>query len=84
MDIPTLIPESIVRWMRAVASGPLFDTLWKMLILAAAVLVILYMFAVGGPIVGGIAGILLFVIASDRIRQLFIDIYERNFWMWRR
>jgi hypothetical protein len=82
--IPTPIPESIVDTTKRVLSGPLLEVLWRVLVITVG-LTVLYVLAVAssGFLIGFIAVTAISIVFSDDIRQALIDVYRRNFWIWR-
>lgn len=81
VSIPTLIPSSAVRWVKSLFSGHLLDVIWKLFVLVFVAVLVLYMGALGGPLYVVLAGTIISVLASDRVRQLFVDVWNRNFWV---
>lgn len=84
--IPTLIPESVVRGGKRLAASPLLDLLWKLFVTVATMAVILALGAAGG-VYGVVGGVIAFILASvlleRQIREVWSDIWNRNFWVWR-
>jgi Flp pilus assembly protein TadB len=81
--IPTLVPRSLVRWLKSLFSGRLVDIVWKLLVLTTVAVAVVYMAALGGPLYVVLAGTIISVLLSDRVRRLFLDVWERDFWIWR-
>ena len=82
MDIRTFIPETIPKVFEALLPGSWLDTAWKLLVIVDTVIVGLLLVA-SGPFGAAIGGILIATIFSERIRQIYVDIYNREFWIWR-
>lgn len=81
-DIPTPVPESIIGNLRQFFSGGVIDVLWKLLV-AVFLAVLAYTLLSMGLIGGVIGGILIGALLTDDVRAFAIDLWDRNFWVWR-
>jgi|APHM01.1.fsa_nt_gi hypothetical protein len=80
--IPTPVPQSLVDWLGRVLSGSLADLLWKGLV---AIVLILAVYALANlGVFGAIVGsIIAFSLVEPRVRSILVDLWTRNFWVWR-
>lgn len=83
VKIPTLIPESLVESLGNIWSGSFGDTLWKAtiaIVLASFAYLLLVTF---GALGGFIGAILLSALIEDDIRAAVVDIWNRDFWVFK-
>lgn len=75
----TPLPEAFVTSIKKEISGPWIDTFWKgsVLILLAA---LVYTLATLGIVGGVIAFIIVSSLASDWVRDVISDLWNRNLW----
>ncbi|RLM32620.1 hypothetical protein [Haloarcula sp. Atlit-120R] len=72
------VPESAVDEVQGLLSGGVLDTLWKVAVIAVA-LVVFYVLLVGGGVFGGVvAGAAISTLISDEVRAFFRDFWNRN------
>lgn len=78
------IPKSTVKSIGRIFSGPLLEIAWRLLVITTG-LTLLYALAVSssGFFVVFLVGTTLSIVFSDDIRQFILDVYRRNFWVWR-
>jgi|GEM_PF-2945630 len=72
------VPESAGEEVRGVLSGSLWDTLWKLFVVFAAVTVFTLLLLTGGIWGGVVAGAAISTLISDEVRAFFTDIWYRN------
>ena len=81
--IPTLIPESFITSLRSVFSGGVIDILWKVSI-AVLITAFAYILLAAFGVIGGFFGaILLSALIEDDIRAAVVDVWNRDFWVFR-
>jgi len=82
VSIPTPLPRTIVRLVKRGLRGSLGDTVWKlfviMLLLAAG-----YVLASLGVLGAAISGVILATLLTKPVRKTVLDIWNRNFWVFR-
>lgn len=85
MRVPTPIPRSLVRAVTRVAQGSRVDLLWRLALLVGLVVVV-YLGSVlsGSFVVATLVGILLFAVLRDDLGQIVSDVWNREFWVWKR
>ena len=82
VKIPTLIPESFVSTLGDLFSGGVFDILWKLFVGFLLVVLILALSQLG--ILGALIGSALFgVLFQDDVRAFVVDVWRRDFWVWK-
>jgi len=81
--IPTLIPSSVVESVGNILSGSVADTIWKIGIATMLAVFAYVLIASLGALGGFIGAILLSALIEDDIRDIVVDIWNRDFWIWR-
>lgn len=81
--IPTLIPQHLRDWVGGLFSGPVLDVLWRLFLIALGAVVIYAMVASPYFLATFVAGIILTTFLADDIQQAALDVWNRNFWVWR-
>jgi uncharacterized membrane protein len=82
VSLRTFIPETIPTVFSGLASGSILDTVWKLLVILLTI-VVAFLLVASGPFGAAIGGIVVATLFSERIRQLYGDLYRREFWIWR-
>lgn len=80
--IPTLIPESVADTLGSVLSGPVLEILWRLFV-GTLFVGLIYALAAMGVFGALVAGALFSTLFSDDVRALVIDVWRRDFWVWR-
>jgi len=80
--IPTPIPESFVKSFSDLLSGTVLNVLWKVAI-SALFVVLIYLLAQMGIFGALVAGALFSSLFQDDVRAFVIDVWQREFWVFR-
>lgn len=82
--VPTPIPETVVRGVRRFFTGPVVEVLWRGLVLSAFV-TILYVLLLMDPgiLLSFVITAVLGVVFSGYLRGIAIDVWRRDFWVFK-
>lgn len=83
MLVMLFIPRSLVRTLRRYWTQSLIDRLWQLFVIVVALFLIILGSRNYGILAALALGVLFSAIFADDVRQLWSDIWNRNFWMWR-
>lgn len=82
VSIPTPIPKTLVRVTKRAFRGAAFDIIWKLFV-ATILILAAYSLAMLGVVGAAISGVILASLFTEPVRRSIVDVWNRNFWVFR-
>lgn len=83
VSVPTPAPESTVDRLKRTLGGRPADIVWAIFVTGLLVGLGVLLVAVGGVAGAAVGAIALASIFSEAVREAIVDVYARDFWVWR-
>lgn len=81
--IPTPAPESTVERLKQTLGGRPADIVWAIFVTLVLTGIGVGLVLAGGALGAAVGAVAIATIYNDAIREAVIDVYARDFWVWR-